>query len=80
MGPVPFNRLPCLVSVGDDVPSPAVTSCTRISCYLGWGGGRASLSEEKLRRDGWTDLWGRRRQEVVDPDVKRMIRHSAHTE
>ena len=32
-GSYSLTRLPCLASVGDDMPSPAVTSCARVVWY-----------------------------------------------
>jgi hypothetical protein len=54
--PVPLTRLPCLASVREGVPSPAVTRYARVGWYRG-GGVALPLCEEKGEEAGT----GRRR-------------------
>jgi len=44
VGPIPLTVLPCLASVGEDVPSPTDTSYARMGEYPR---GSSTLSEEK---------------------------------
>lgn len=37
VNPAPLGELPCLSSVEEDAPSPAVTGCTRVGWYPGEG-------------------------------------------
>ena len=66
MDPIPLPGLPCLASVGEDVPSLAVTLCAMV----GWYTGEASpFSEEKggkAKRRGYV----REERGCCDWDIK----------
>ena len=61
MDPVPLTGLPCLASVGKDVHSPAVTSCSRAGWYTGGGG--ASPLQKRKGGGRWEGLYDGDRKE-----------------
>lgn len=67
VNPLPLTRPPCLASVGEDRPSPAVTWCARVKWYQGslWllrGKGEEGMGEgavgggSRRRRDAYLDV------------------------